>query len=120
MESAFSNENKTGPRLSLAFALVNLGKRDMGEFDPLRYLVNNLNSTAYRGVARAYLTELARDPEVRQALYPALKEAGRHQRREDRPGRSAGGQRRSGFHRAAGSAVAGSGFAKSRKPGCGR
>lgn len=74
MERAFSNENKTEPRLSDAFALVNLGKRGMSEFDPLRYLVNNLNSTAYRGVARAYLMELARDPEIRQALYPDLKD----------------------------------------------
>jgi HEAT repeat protein len=76
LERAFNNENKTEPRLSVAFALVNLGKVGMGEFDPLRYLVNDLNSTAYRGVSRAYLIELARDPEVRQALYPALKEAG--------------------------------------------
>jgi HEAT repeat protein len=76
LERAFNNENKTEPRLSVAFALVNLGKRGMGEFDPLRYLVNDLNSSAYRGVSRAYLTELARDPEVRQALYPALKEPG--------------------------------------------
>jgi HEAT repeat protein len=76
LERVFNNENKTEPRLSAAFALVSLGKRGTAEFDPLRYLVNNLNSTAYRGVARAYLTELARDPEVRQALYPALKEAG--------------------------------------------
>ncbi len=76
LERAFSNENKTEPRLSAAFALVNLGKRGMTEFDPLRYLVNNLNSAAFRGVARAYLTELARDPEVRQALYPALTQAG--------------------------------------------
>lgn len=58
----------------MAFALVNLGKRGMGEFDPLRYLVNDLNSSAYRGVSLAYLIELARDPQVRQALYPALKE----------------------------------------------
>jgi HEAT repeat protein len=76
LERAFNNENKTEPRLSVAFALVNLGKRSMGEFDPLRYLVNDLNSAAYRGVSRAYLTELARDPEVRQALYPALQEPG--------------------------------------------
>jgi len=75
MERAFSSENKTEPRLSVAFALVSLGKRGTTEFDPLRYLINNLNSAAYRGIARAYLTELARDPEVRQALYPALKEA---------------------------------------------
>jgi HEAT repeat protein len=74
IESAFSLEKKTGPRLSLAFAMVSLGKRDMGALDPLRYLVDNLNSAAYRGVSRAYLTELARDPENRKALYPALTE----------------------------------------------
>jgi HEAT repeat protein len=75
VESAFSLEKKTGPRLSLAFALVSLGQRDLGEFDPLRYLVNTLNSVAFRGVSRAYLTELARDPEVRNALYPVLQES---------------------------------------------
>ena len=36
----------------------------------------NMPVAAYRGVARAYLTELARVPEVRQALYPTLKEPG--------------------------------------------
>ena len=76
LERAFNNENKTEPRLSAAFALVSLGKRGMAEFDPLRYLLNNLNSAAYRGVSRAYLTELARDPAVRQALYPVLQEPG--------------------------------------------
>jgi HEAT repeat protein len=75
LERAFSNENKTEPRLSAAFGLVSLGKLGTADFDPLRYLVNNLNSAAYRGVARAYLIELARDPGVRQALYPVLKEA---------------------------------------------
>ncbi|HUA17513.1 MAG TPA: HEAT repeat domain-containing protein [Bryobacteraceae bacterium] len=75
LEKEFSNETKTEARLSDAFALVDLGKHGMGEFDPLRYLVNNLNSAAYRDVAIPYLTELARDPAVRQALYPALKEA---------------------------------------------
>jgi HEAT repeat protein len=76
LERAFNNENKTEPRLSAAFALVNLGRLGATEFDPLQYLVNNLNSSAYRGVARAYLIELARDPQVRQALYPALTQAG--------------------------------------------
>jgi HEAT repeat protein len=76
LERAFNNESKTEPRLSVAFALVYLGKRSMGEFDPLRYLVNDLNSSAYRGVSKAYLIELARDSEVRDALYPALKEPG--------------------------------------------
>ncbi len=75
LEKAFSNETKTEPRLSDAFALVDLGKHGIGEFDPLRYLINNLTSASYRGVALPYLTELARDPAVRQALYPALKES---------------------------------------------
>ncbi len=74
LESAFSTEKKTGPRLSIAFALVLMGKRGMGEFDPLRYLVNTLNSSGYRGVARAYLTELSRDIQIRKTLYPALQE----------------------------------------------
>jgi HEAT repeat protein len=74
VEDAFSNERKTGPRLSLSFALVAMGKRGMGEFDPLHYLVDNLNSAGYRGVAKPYLTELARDPEIRAVLYPALKD----------------------------------------------
>ena len=34
--------------------------------------MNTLNSKAYRGVAIAFLTELARDPAVRQAVYPVL------------------------------------------------
>ena len=74
VESAFSNEAKTGPRLSAAFAVAAYGKRETGEFDPLRYLVNNLNSVGYRGVARPYLIELARDEEVRRALYPLLQD----------------------------------------------
>jgi HEAT repeat protein len=74
LENAFTNEKKTEPRLSAAFALVSLGKVEVGEFDPLRYLVNNLNSVAYRAVARAYLTELTRDAGVRQALYPVLQQ----------------------------------------------
>lgn len=76
LERAFNGETKTEPRLSVAFALVNLGKHGVGEFDPLRYLVNDLNSTGYRGVSIAYLTELARDRDVRAALYPALQEPG--------------------------------------------
>lgn len=75
LERLFSAETKTGPRLALAFALVAIGNRGMGEFDPLRYLVNNLNSAAFHGTAQPYLVELARDPEVRRALYPALQDA---------------------------------------------
>ena len=72
LEKMFSDETKTGPRLAAAFGLAELGKLDMSALAPLRYLVNNLNIAAWRGVARPYLVELARDPAVRQALYPAL------------------------------------------------
>jgi HEAT repeat protein len=72
IQNAFSSENKPGPRLALAFALVALGTRDMSEFAPLRYVVNQLNSASYRNTARAYLIELARDQPTRQALYSGL------------------------------------------------
>jgi HEAT repeat protein len=72
IEKAFEDESKTSARLSLAFAAVALGKTDMSEFAPLRYLVNNLNSKAWRGVALPFLSELAFRQPVRAALYPAL------------------------------------------------
>lgn len=72
LEKAFNAESKMNPRLALAFALVDDGKIDMTEFGPLRYLVNTLNSKGYQGVAAAYLIELARTPQVLQALYPAI------------------------------------------------
>jgi HEAT repeat protein len=74
MQDAFEKELKAGPRLSDAFAVVLLGSRDMSDFAPLRYLVNQLNSAGYRGVAKAYLIELARDPDVRKSLYTALQQ----------------------------------------------
>jgi HEAT repeat protein len=75
LEKAFNAEKKQSPRLSLAFALVSLGDVSMGEFAPLRYLVNTLNLKSYRGVANPFLSELARDMAVRQALYPVLTSA---------------------------------------------
>jgi hypothetical protein len=75
LTKAFSDERKMSPRLSDAFALVSLGTLDTGEFSPLRYLVNSLNLRAYRGVAVAFLTELARDQRIRQAVYPSLTRA---------------------------------------------
>jgi HEAT repeat protein len=72
LEKMFSDEAKTSSRLAAAFALAEMGKLDMTALAPLRYLVNNLNMAAWRGVARPYLVELARDPAVRQTLYPAL------------------------------------------------
>jgi HEAT repeat protein len=72
LEQAWQDEGKTSPRLSLAFAQVMLGRKDVSEFSPLRFLIDNLNSAAYNGEALPFLVELARDEGVRIALYGAL------------------------------------------------
>jgi HEAT repeat protein len=72
VEQTFTGETKITPRLGEAFALVLLGKTEMTEFSPLQYLVDTLNSSIHRGEARAYLIELARDPQIRGLLYPVL------------------------------------------------
>ena len=73
-KKAFTEEKKQGGRMAGAFGLVNLGQREMADFAPLRYLVNQLNSAGYRGVALPYLRELARDPAVRKAIYQAFQQ----------------------------------------------
>jgi HEAT repeat protein len=73
LEKAFSDERKMPARLAQAFALVSLGNVQTAEFSPLTYLVNTLNSKSYRNVAQPYLTELARDANVRNALHGYLK-----------------------------------------------
>jgi HEAT repeat protein len=72
LAKAWQDEGKTSPRLSLAFAQVMLGQTGTGEFSPLQYLINTLNSAAYKGEAFAFLVELAREDTVRKALYGAL------------------------------------------------
>jgi HEAT repeat protein len=69
LEKAWKDEGKTAARLSLAFAMVMLGRTETGEFSPLQYLINTLNSGSYRGEAFPLLVELARDAKVRTALY---------------------------------------------------
>jgi HEAT repeat protein len=73
LEKAFGEERKMPARLAVAFALVALGKTETGEFAPLTYLINTLNSRSYRGVAEAYLTELARSQNVRKPLHESLR-----------------------------------------------
>jgi HEAT repeat protein len=80
LEKAFDAEHNNNPRLSMAFALVSLGNHQMSEFSPLQYLVNTLNSKAYRDVAISFLTELTRDPAVRQAIYPGVTQATRDEK----------------------------------------
>ena len=72
LEKAFEEEGKTPPRLALAFAQVMLGKTEISEFSPFQLLINTLNSMAYRGVAYAYLVEVARNPVLRPPLYHAV------------------------------------------------
>ena len=72
LEKTFQAETKTSPRLSLAFALVMLGRTNLSEFSPLQYLINNLNSAAFKGVALPFLVELARNDIVRQSLYAPM------------------------------------------------
>jgi HEAT repeat protein len=80
LEKAFEAERNANTRLSMAFAAVSMGNHQMSEFSPLQYLVNTLNSKAYRSVAIAFLTEVTRDPEVRQAIYPILTHATRDEK----------------------------------------
>ena len=72
IEKSFMEERRMNPRLSLAFAAVSMGNLDASEFSALRYLVNTLNLKSYQKVAAAFLTELARDRQARQAVYPLL------------------------------------------------
>jgi HEAT repeat protein len=72
IDQAWKDEGKSSPRISLAFAMVMLGHNEISEFSPLQYLINNLNSAAYKGDAQPFLTELARDNSTRKALYGPL------------------------------------------------
>ena len=73
LDKAFTDERKMGPRLAMAFALAMTGKHELTAFSPLQYLINTLNSKAYKGVARAYLLETSRDLGARKAAYVAIK-----------------------------------------------
>ena len=75
LQNAYAEEHKPSARLGLAFALVALGRLDLGDDTPLRYLISQLKSKFYQGVAQGYLVELLREQKVREAVYPALREA---------------------------------------------
>jgi HEAT repeat protein len=75
LDQAFKAEGRPSPRLSLAFALVLDGKTELGQFGPLQYLVDTLNSSAHKGEALPLLVELAREEKVRMNLYTALAKA---------------------------------------------
>lgn len=75
LEKLFEEEGSMRPRLGQAFALVRFGDRSETDASPLTYLFNTLNSVAWKGVASAYLEELARDENVRLALRGKIIEA---------------------------------------------
>lgn len=72
IEKLYNEEQKKTAQLSLAFAAVMLGKRDLAQFSPLDYLLNSLNNSSWSGVAAPFLEELTRNREVRESLYPNL------------------------------------------------
>ncbi len=75
LDTAFSEEGKPSPRLSMAFALAMNGRLQLGQLTPLQYLVDTLNSSAHNGEAVPLLVELAREEKVRQSLLGAFSKA---------------------------------------------
>jgi HEAT repeat protein len=80
LEQMWKEEGKIAPRLAAAFALVNEGDLSLSEEAPLRYLINTLNSSAYKEVASAYLVEAARNANVRMALYTPMEQGTRDEK----------------------------------------
>jgi HEAT repeat protein len=80
IEQAFVSEKKTGPKLSLAFASALLGNRTLAPGTPISYLIDQLDSRFFHDTAKPFLVELARDPEVRKSLYPAIKTASKKEK----------------------------------------
>jgi HEAT repeat protein len=73
LDSAFNEPNADWRiHLAAAFALVNEGKVDTGEFSPLRFLMENLDQSGRDVTAQAYLTEVCHRDTVRKAVYSLL------------------------------------------------
>lgn len=79
---AFNSEHGMNPRLAAAFALVRMGNVETERFGPLRYLVNALNQKSWRGVASAFVIELAREAPVRQAIYTLLADSTKDEKQQ--------------------------------------
>jgi HEAT repeat protein len=81
LEAAY-NEKDADWRVHLAaaFAMVDEGKLDMADFSPLPYLWETLETKAHAPVAQAYLDELARRDDVRQALFKLTSQSTKEQK----------------------------------------
>jgi HEAT repeat protein len=75
LANELKNDQRRPSQLAESFALVMLGHTEYTEQGALRFLVNTLNSAAWKGVAQAYLIEAARETAVRRTLERALKPA---------------------------------------------
>jgi FOG: HEAT repeat len=75
LEKAFNDEKKLKPRLAAAFGLASEGKLDTTEFSPLRYLVDGLGLSKGNSDSQAYLQELCRRQDVRQAVIKLIPDA---------------------------------------------
>lgn len=80
LEKVWSGEEKMSPRLGAAFALLLEGKMELTQEAPFRYLINTLNSAAYKEVSAAYLIEAARKKPVRDALYGPMEQGSRDEK----------------------------------------
>jgi HEAT repeat protein len=75
IEETFNEQNlDERVRLAAAFAVVMEGKVETSEFSALRYLVNSLNLKSHSALTHAYLAELLRRREVRQAVQSLIVE----------------------------------------------
>jgi HEAT repeat protein len=66
--------------LAAAFGMVDEGKVDTGEFDPLPFLVENLANKSRADVAIAYLAELVQHENVRSAVVKMIPQMGKNQK----------------------------------------
>lgn len=81
LETAYNEKNADWKvHLAAAFAMVDQGKVDMGDFSPLPYLWETLDTKGRASVAQAYLTELARREDVRQALFTLVPNSSKDQK----------------------------------------
>jgi len=80
IDTLWEGERKMRPRLSLAYASVALGQREISELSPLQYLINTLNHNAWSGVAQGFLKDLAPESIVRYSLHNALLQANRNEK----------------------------------------